>query len=144
VISSMVRKRAFILVLGILFIFLSDAGGENLLYYQINQGNRLDWQEAVSYVQESLNEGDVIISTRAALASYYLGREVVEFTDLLPGDLENTGKHLWFIMDYPGIWHGNPSTKEWIENNARLENISYLRVREENVLLVYHYDPLHY
>jgi mannosyltransferase len=144
VISSIVKKHAFILVIGMLFIFLSDAGGENLLYYQINQGNRLDWQGAVRYVQESMNEGDVIISTRADLASYYLGREVVEFRDLLPGDLENTEKHLWFIMDYPGIWHGNLSTKDWMENNARLENISYLRVREENVLLVYHFDPLHY
>jgi hypothetical protein len=47
VISSMVKKHAFILVIGMLFIFLSDAGGENLLYYQINQGNRLDWQGAV-------------------------------------------------------------------------------------------------
>jgi mannosyltransferase len=142
VISSMVRKQAFILVLGILFIFLSDAGGENLLYYQINQGNRLDWQGAASYVQESMNEEDVIISTRAELASYYLGREVVEFTDLLPGDLENTEKHLWFIMDYPGIWHGNHLTKAWMEGNAVLEKFSYLRVREEYSLLVYHFDPL--
>jgi hypothetical protein len=142
VISSMVRKQAFILVLGILFIFLSDAGGENLLYYQINQGNRLNWQGAASYVQESMNEEDVIISTRAELASYYLGREVVEFTDLLPGDLENTEKHLWFIMDYPGIWHGNHLTKAWMEGNAVLEKFSYLRVREEYSLLVYHFDPL--
>jgi mannosyltransferase len=141
VISSMVKKHAFILILGILFVFLSDAAGENLLYYQTNDGNRLDWQGAVGYVQESMKEGDIIVSTRAALASYYLGGEVLEYTELLPSDLENIGKQIWFIMDYPGIWHGNHLTKEWVENNARLEKFSYLRVREENVLLVYHFDP---
>ena len=140
VIFSMVKKNGLILAFGILFILLSDAAGENLMYYQINHGNRLEWQEAVQYVQRSMKDGDIVISTRADLASYYLGEEVLEYSELSLSDLENIGNHIWFIMDYPGIWHGKQLTKEWVESNARIEKYSYLRVREENSLLVYHLD----
>jgi mannosyltransferase len=142
VVFSMAKKVGPFLVLGIFFIFLADAAAENLMYYQINHGNRLDWQETASYVQERIKDGDVVISTRADLASYYLEENVLEYRELLPGDLDNIKKDIWFIIDYPGIWHGNGLSKEWMEEKAELVKFSYLRVREENFLLVYHLETL--
>lgn len=137
-----VNKNELILGLGILLIFISDAAADNLMYFQINHGNRLDWQEAARYVQESMNNGDIVISTRADLASYYLEENVLEYRELLPDDLDNIKKDIWFIIDYPGIWHGNGLSKEWMEEKAELVKFSYLRVREENFLLVYHLETL--
>jgi mannosyltransferase len=137
---SIAGRNGIVFALGIFFILLADAGGENLMYYQINHGNRLDWREEVSYVQQKKQAGDVVISTRAELASYYLGEDVVEYQNLLPEDLEKLDKTVWFIMDYPGIWHGRGESKVWIEDHARLMRHSFLRVREENYMLVYRLD----
>jgi mannosyltransferase len=134
-------KPGLVLAAGILFVFLADAAGGNLMYYQINHGDRLEWRNAVGYVQERKQDGDVVVSTRAPLASYYLGENVLEFQGLLPEDLEKIDTPIWFIMDFPGVWHGAEVSKAWMENHAELVRFSYLRVREENYMVIYFYDP---
>jgi mannosyltransferase len=138
---AMTGRHGILLAVGVLFVLLADAAKDNLLYYQINHGNRLEWREAVGYVRERMEDGDVIISTRAPLAEYYLGGEALEFQELFPVDLEKIESPIWFIMDYPGIWHGSHDSKAWMEENARLLQYSFLRVAEENYMLIYRFDP---
>lgn len=138
---GVVGKREFVLALGALFIFIADAAGEGLLYYQINHGNRLNWREAVEYVDERKQEGDIVISTRGRLASYYLGEDVLEFQDMRPVDMEGMDAPIWFIIDYPGVWHGRLDSKDWMEKHAQLLQYSYLRVREGISLQIYYLDP---
>jgi mannosyltransferase len=140
-IFSFVGRSGLLFALAVFVILLGDAAGENLMYYQINRGNRLDWREAVSYIQENQQADDVVVSTRWELASYYVGEEVIDYVYLSPAALEQIDQPVWFIMDYPGIWHGNPDSKIWMEDHATLRNFSFLRTREHNYLLIYYYDP---
>jgi hypothetical protein len=139
-IFAMAGSYRIALALGILSILLVDAAGDNLLYYQINHGNRLEWREAAEHIRREINDGDVIISTRAPLAAYYLDKDVLDFQGLSPEDLELINSPIWFIMDYPGVWHGRHDTKVWIETHAQLLQFSYLRTREEYTLLIYYLD----
>lgn len=135
-------RQGRLLALGVLFILLAQAAGQGLLYYQINHGNRLNWRESVNYVRERMQDEDVIVSTRAPLAAYYLGEDVLDFQVLLPQDFEKINKPTWFIMDFPGVWHGREGSKTWIENNAGLVQFSYLRVNEGIALVIYFFDPV--
>lgn len=140
-IITLAGRQGIVLSLGVLLLLLADAAGDQLLYYQINHGNRLNWRESVSYVRERMENEDVVVSTRAQLASYYMGKDVLEFQDLLPEDLETIDQPIWFIMDYPGIWHGKESTKTWLDTHAGLVQFSYLRVNEGIALVIYFFDP---
>jgi hypothetical protein len=140
-IFSFVGRSGLLLALAVFVILLGDAAGENLMYYQINRGNRLDWRESVAFVQEHKQPGDVVISTRWELASYYAGNEVIDYIRLVPEDLEQIDEPIWFIMDYPGIWHGESRQQIWMEDHATLRNFSFLRTREHNYLLIYYFDP---
>jgi mannosyltransferase len=134
-------KKGFIFALSIIAIVLTDMGGENLMYYQINRGNRLDWRETVDFVKKNKNRDDIIISTRFQLASYYLKESVLDFETIQPEELGKIDKPIWFIMDIPGIYHGRGDSLQWIQNRAALLQYSYLRVREQNSLLLYRFDP---
>jgi mannosyltransferase len=138
---AVAHQRRTLLAVGILFVLLSDAAGSNLMYYQINHGDRLAWREAVDYVRGRMHPGDVVVSTRAPLAAYYLGHDTLEYRELLPADFEEIDAPIWFIMDYPGIWHGKGESKAWIEQRAQIVQFSYLRIREYNYLVIYFFDP---
>ena len=140
---TVARQHRSLIALAVIFVLLADATGENLLYYQINHGNRLEWREAVGYVRERMEAGDIVVSTRAPLAGYYLGREVLEFQDLHPSDLEKIDAPIWFVMDYPGIWHGRYDSRVWMEERSQLLQFSYLRVAEGIFLQIYRFDPTH-
>lgn len=137
----LVNKNSILIALSVFVVLLADASGDNLLYYQINYGNRLKWREAAAYVRAGMEDGEVIVSTRAPLASHYLGRNALEFQGLTPKDLEAIRAPIWFIMDYPGIWHGRHDSKEWMEAHGQLLQFSFLRTMEGNSLLIYYFDP---
>jgi mannosyltransferase len=138
---SILDRRGIALAIGIFAILLTDAAGSHLMYYQINHGDRLNWREVTGYVRERKQSGDLVVSTRAKLASYYLAEEALEYDGLLPKDFTGADSTIWFILDYPGIWHGSHTSKAWIEDHAELLKFSFLRVREENSLLIYRYRP---
>jgi hypothetical protein len=98
---AITNKHAVALAFGVLLILLADAAGENLMYYQINHGNRLQWREAVEFVREKMDDKDLVVSTRAPLASYYLGSDTLEFRELSSDNLETIESPIWFIIDYP-------------------------------------------
>jgi mannosyltransferase len=138
---SFVNQKQTILMFGIIFIFLLDAGINNLMYYQINHGNRLNWRDAAGFVRENVQDSDVVISTRPELASYYFQDDVLDYTKMLPKDFQNINSEKWFIIDYPGVWHGNKVSKEWMETHTNLVNFSFLRVPEEMSILIYRSTP---
>ncbi|HSG41980.1 MAG TPA: hypothetical protein VLA72_02385, partial [Anaerolineales bacterium] len=54
--------------------------------------------------------------------------------------LSNSNKKLWFILDSETIWT-NGETKVWVESNAELVDVWYLRRPENNFISVYIFDP---
>jgi mannosyltransferase len=138
---SLAGNHALLFALAVFFILLGDSASEGLIYYQNNRGNRLDWREAVEYVQDRKQDGDVVVATRWELATHYLKEDVLDYQVLLPQDFEEIDRPIWFIMDFPGIWHGNHDSKLWMEEHATLLEYTFLRTREQNYLLIYHYYP---
>ena len=146
-VNELVRNAqgsAKILAIGVLFLLIADAAGANLMYYQLNNGNRLDWRGAMRYVRDNKMEGDLVVATRKHLGQYYLGEDVVDWKDFDPDLKEDLDKRIWFIIDSEGVWHGSKADlkQDWLEENAQLLQFWYLRVREQINLRIFMFDPL--
>jgi mannosyltransferase len=129
-----------IFAIGVLILLLADAAGDNLLYYHVNNGNRHDWKRAFALVREQSQPDDQYVSWYTQFGPYYLNREIIPWADLDPNDVRDAGKRFWFILDEDTVW-GNETMKPWIERNARLIDVLYLRRQRDNHLRIYLYDP---
>jgi hypothetical protein len=82
------------------------------------------------------------VTTRQPVGAFYLNDdEVVDMVDFSPEDLSSTRNTIWFVTDSEGIWSAPPSTRQWLEENADLLFVRYLRMREQIDLKVYRYGP---
>ncbi len=138
---SRLEGNGSLLTIGVLFVLLLDAAGAHLMYYQINEGNRLDWRTAMQIVDEKQLDGESVVSTRVALAAYYLDEEVIDLRQLGAVGLEQLSDRTWFVVDSEGLGHVGADTRNWLEENGELIEVLYLRVRENINLQIYRYDP---
>jgi mannosyltransferase len=134
------KGQGKLLAFGLLFLFVADFGGSNLLYFHVNNGNRLDWREAFSTVRERGQEGDEVVTWWPDWKGVYWDREIIKWENLEPEFIISSGKRFWFILDNETIW-GNHKMKVWIERRAELINIIYLRREDDAHLKIYLYDP---
>jgi mannosyltransferase len=130
-----------ILAIGLLFLFLTDFGGSNLLYYQVNNGNRLDWRGAFSIIYERSQVDDEVVTWWPQWKGFYGNNEIVLWEDLDPEFVANGGKRFWFVLDNETIW-GNMEMKGWMERRAELISVIYLRREDDAHLKIYLYDPV--
>lgn len=131
-----------VLAIGVLIVLLADAASSNLLYYQINNGNRRDWRGAFAFVQERKQEGDIVVSTRPQLGEYYLEEQVISAWDIDPDIIVRSGERAWFVFDSTMIWTA-PIMKSWFEANGNLMDVQYLRVPEDISLSISLFDLGH-
>jgi hypothetical protein len=133
------------LAAAVLALLVADAAGAHLMYYQINMGNRPDWRGAFAYVAGNMQPGDMVVTTRQPVGAYYLSSsslgdgEVVDMVDFSPESLPSSANTVWFVTDSEGIWAAPESTRQWLEENADLLFVQYLRMREQIDLSVYRY-----
>jgi len=135
------KSHGKILAVGLLFVFLADAAGSDLLYYQVNNGNRLDWKGAFSLVREQSQAGDELVTWFPEWEGYYWDQEILLWQDLDPEFVVSSGKRFWFILDDETQW-GNTRMKSWMEENAELIKVLYLRRENDTYLKIYLYDPV--
>jgi hypothetical protein len=129
------------LSLGLLLMLLADSAGSNLLYYQVNKGNRHDWKTAFSLIHERRQTDDEVVTSWPQWKGFYWDRDIVIWEDLEPEFVESSEKRFWFILDEETVW-GNPKMKRWLESNAELIEVLYLRRENEYYLRIYLYDPV--
>jgi mannosyltransferase len=129
--------------IGVLALLLVHAAGEHLSYYALNNGNRLDWRGAYAYVASQKAPDDLAVSDRPEIGQYYLGENepIIDLKEIPAAELAALDQTAWFVVDSHGIWAVPPENKEWLENNAELLFVWYLRVREQIDLKVYRYEP---
>lgn len=139
-IFSSTKGYGKIIAVGLLLLFVTDSIGANLVYYKVNNGNRLDWKRAFSYVQERRQMGDEVVTSWPQWEGYYWDKKIVSWDRLNPETIETSSKRYWFILDNEIIW-GNPKMKAWMEQNAELVDILSLRRENEYYLKIYLYDP---
>jgi hypothetical protein len=128
------------LTLGLLLMLFADAGGSNLLYYQINQGNRHNWKGAFSLIYERTQSDDEVVTSWPQWKGFYWHRDIIIWEELEPETVINSGKRFWFILDEETVW-GNPKMKKWLDSNAELVDVLYLRRENDYYLRIYLYDP---
>jgi 4-amino-4-deoxy-L-arabinose transferase-like glycosyltransferase len=138
--SCRARGTQKVLAVGLLAVLLGDAAGENLMYYQINHGNRPEWRRAFAQIQERRMGDDVVVSSVTEIATYYTGEEVAWLGDVDPQQLSMDGRRYWFVVDSEHSWW-SPDQKRWVEDNSELVDVTYLRVRENINLRIYLFDP---
>jgi 4-amino-4-deoxy-L-arabinose transferase-like glycosyltransferase len=139
-VASVLKANHRLLMFGFCFVFIAHAANELLLYYQANEGNRLQWKSAFSLVADKAESEDVVVAFWPEFGPYYLRREITSYEDLDPGVILESGKRYWFVLDSETIWT-NGKAKTWLENNGELIEVWYLRRPENNFLRVYFFDP---
>jgi mannosyltransferase len=136
-----VWDKRMILSIGVLAILIANAMGDNLLYYRVNEGNRRDWKSAFSLVHERAQESDTVVAYWPEFGPYYyLDREIVAWDDITYQDVEESSNRIWFIVDSETVW-GDLRKKAWIEKNAELIEVLYLRTPQDQNIRIYLYDP---
>lgn len=140
--EMMVRYKgaAVALAIGVLAMLVGDAVGDNLLYYQINHGNRRDWKGAFAMIQAQGSPGDVIVATRQELGAYYLDETVQWMSHVTPEAVLAANRRYWFVTDSESVWVSGPIWP-WIREHGELIDIRYLRIPEDISLRIYLYDP---
>lgn len=128
------------LAIGVLALLLMDAGGNALLYYRNNNGNRPEWKTAFQIVRNHSRPDDVVVTYWPEFQPYYLDREFVQYDDIDVPTLVKSGKRYWFVLDAETIW-SNPTVKAFLEKNGRLIDIRYLRTPDDFYLKIYLFDP---
>lgn len=128
------------LVLGLFFVIFAHAANDMILYYQANHGNRLQWKPAFSLVNERTDEDDIVVAYWHEFDRLYMDREITPYVDMDVDTVLASEKRYWFVLDSETIWL-NGEVKSWLETDAELINVWYLRRPEENHLKIYLYDP---
>jgi mannosyltransferase len=139
-IASSLKGNQRWLVLGLFFVFFVHAANDLVLYYQINQGNRLPWKSAFQVIQEQGDQKDAVVAFWPEFGEYYLHRGITSYQEENIDTLLNRDQRTWFVLDSETIWT-NGAVKAWLEDNAELVHFWYLRRPEENYLVIYLYDP---
>jgi hypothetical protein len=128
------------LAVGVLVLFLGDAGGDSLLYYRVNNGNRGDWRAALYIIQAQSQPDDIVVTYWPEVGSYYLDRQFIQYEDIDVPTMLNGDRQYWFVLDAETIW-ANEDVKDFLESQAQLIDIRYLRTPDDFYLRIYHFDP---
>jgi mannosyltransferase len=127
------------LAIGVLALLLADAGGDALLYYRANHGNRAEWKTAFSIIEEQSQPEDIVVTYWPEFGPFYLDREFIQYEDIDVATLLNSGRRYWFVIDAETI-RANPEVVSFLESDARLMDVRYLRTPDDFYLRIYFYD----
>ena len=111
------------------------------MYFHVNNGNRLDWRSAYEQIQERMEDGDLFVSYWPALGAYYMGQEVLSLREVKLDLVIGSGNRVWFVIDKFAEWSALKKS-QWVEKNAELIDVMYLRRQSDSQLRIFLYDPL--
>jgi mannosyltransferase len=134
------RQRRGQLAVSVIVLLVAGAAADDLLYYNVNNGHRNDWREAFTLVRELAQPEDLVVAYWPQFGPYYLDREIIALEEISSETVVESGKRVWFVLDSYTVW-GLPRKKQWIEQNATLIEVLYLRRPEDYNLRIYLYDP---
>ena len=130
-----------LLALGLLVVLMSDAVGKNVQYYLVNHGGRRDWRAAFQIINDQSQPEDRVVAWWPEFSPFYLGREIIPTEDVTPASVQASGQRYWFLIDSETVW-GNIPLRDFLETNAQLVNVLYLRLPEDDFnIKIYLYDP---
>lgn len=128
------------LAIGVLALLLMDAGGDDLLYYRVNHGNRAEWKSAFGIIEDQSRPEDIVVTYWPEFRPFYLDREFIQYEQIDVSTLLGSGKRYWVVLDTETAW-ANPKVKVFLEENAHLIDVRYLRTPDDFALKIYFFDP---
>jgi mannosyltransferase len=139
-IFSQTQKYGKVLAMGVLVLLLVDPLSQDVLYYQYQNGNRPNWKEAFSIVEQHKIEGDLFSATRPEVGTYYLNQEVEWVNNIDPAVITDHGQRTWFVID-SNSWV-DPINQEWIQQNSELVDVLNVNLPGKSLeVRVYLYNP---
>lgn len=139
-ITSWLQGHSRWLAIAVFFVLFASGLNDVILYYQANLGNRLPWKSAFSLVKGQAREQDVLVAFWPEFHPYYADQPIKAYEDVDLKVMLASHERYWFVLDSETIWT-NGNVKTWLENNAELIDVWYLRRPENNFLRVYLFDP---
>ncbi len=136
------KDRSWILVSGVLLTLLVFPMGENVLYFQYQNGNRDDWKGAFELVNKLKEPGDLVVVTEARMGDYYLDADIIHnFRDLDYESLAESNQRYWFVEDN-NLGEKEPEILDWVKKNSELIATNDVAVRARTFKMrIYLYDP---
>ena len=136
------QDRSWILASGVLLILLVFPMGENVLYYQYQNGNRDDWKGSFELVSKLKEPGDLVVVTEPRMGDYYLDADIIlDFSDLDYEALPELNQRYWFVEDN-NLGEKDPEILDWVKKNSDLISNNDVAVRARTFKMrIYLYDP---
>ncbi|MFW5941761.1 MAG: glycosyltransferase family 39 protein [Chloroflexota bacterium] len=110
-----------LLAYGAALILLIAPLGDNLLYFQYQNGNRDDWKGAFELIKARMESGDRVASTKSDLADFYIQDETMsmQYFNSRIDEIAASEDRIWFVLDLtaPGK---TPELTRWVRRNADL------------------------
>jgi hypothetical protein len=135
-----IQGPRIIFVIAILSLLLAAAVEEDLLYFTAYDGNRRDWRAAFTLIREQGADDDAVVAFWPEFGPYYLGREIIAWDDINIEGIQALDRPVWFVVDSETVW-GDVRKKAWIEENADLREVFYLRTPGDKSIRLYLYHP---
>jgi mannosyltransferase len=110
-----------ILALGLVLVLLADAASQNVLYYTTQNGNRENYKDAYALVEQRMQPGDWVVTTRAEIAEYYMGIQAVDSNRIDLDGIIASGRPAWFVMD--NRTHISDRLQGWLRENTVIAGV---------------------
>ena len=137
-------KGSRLVAIGAVLILVLMPMGDNMLYYQYQNGNRDNWKAAFAFITKQKAAGDIVVTANRSLANYYLKEETVGMQSLEILGLEHAidGKRrTWFVLDITAADKG-PTVSRWAQLNAQYVGSFDVTFSARTFpMRVYLYDP---
>lgn len=137
-------KSSQLVAAGAVLILVLMPMGDNVLYYQFQNGNRDNWKAALAFIATQKAEGDLVVTSNRPLADYYLKEETVGMQSLEIRGLDHaTGGEgrTWFVLDVTAPDKG-PTVFQWAQFNAQhIRSFDVTFSARTFPMQVYLYDP---
>lgn len=118
--ESTINNIKWLMVAVLLLLLVIEPLQDNFDYFSSVNGDRNNWRAAFQYIQPSLQEKDVIISSVPEVGEYYLNRDVLSMENsdqkIDPLDLTESKERAWFIIG--GKAREDASLRMWIESQG--------------------------
>ncbi len=127
---------------GVLLVLLTDAVVQDVLYFEYQNGNRHDWRGAVAMIAQHRRDGELIVTNRPELVTYYLGHQddnVIETKQFNLQQMVQPENRIWLIENNDLV---HPSLHNWVQENCTLFDVRDLHVHTQNLIMrVYLCEP---
>jgi mannosyltransferase len=130
-----------LLPLGVLALLVLSQLGDNMLYYQFQNGNRPNWGGALAFIEQRIEPQDLIFATNPEVGNYYLNTGVSQINSANPVAIAQEHTRAWFVIEESIGWVA-PDLEQWITQHGRLMSVFDTHMPGKSLTIrIYLYEP---